>query len=236
MPEIAQRTLPWLQIDWRKIYAFGGSMGGQETLLLLAQHPRLLAGAAAFDSVADFARQYRSFPLIPCDKACRKTWHGPVGKSLQSLARRETGGTPKSRPLAYALRSPVTYARSIAASCVPLQLWWSLSDRIVANQHQQSGALFETIKRLNPKAPVQAYVGYWAHSHEMQAKTRLPLALAAFGLLLQDHPRRLMHGMMRVVAEPEDAPRCGAPRSRAQPASKAQPVPKAHHPAPKASR
>jgi hypothetical protein len=36
---------------------------------------------------------------------------------------------------------------------------------------------------LNPFAPVQAYVGYWNHSAEMQWKTRLPAALANFGLL-----------------------------------------------------
>src|SRR5262249_36763041 len=72
LPEIARRTLPWLRVDMHRIYAIGGSMGGQETLLLLARHPRMLAGAAAFDSVADFARQYRSFPKIPCDAACMK--------------------------------------------------------------------------------------------------------------------------------------------------------------------
>ena len=95
------------------------------------------------------------------------------------------------------MRSPVTYVRSIAASCVPLQLWWSVADRIVMNQAQQSAALFRKIRELNPKAPIQAYVGSWAHSHEMQAATRLPLALADFGLI-QDHPNRLSFGI-RVV-------------------------------------
>src|SRR2546421_516098 len=47
MPGIAERALPWLRIDRRRVYAFGGSMGGQETLLLDARFPRLLAGAAA---------------------------------------------------------------------------------------------------------------------------------------------------------------------------------------------
>src|SRR5215210_530457 len=37
MPEILRRTLPWLKIDRSRIYAFGGSMGGQETLLLVAR-------------------------------------------------------------------------------------------------------------------------------------------------------------------------------------------------------
>ncbi len=183
MPQIARLTLPWLRIDAHKVYAIGGSMGGQETLLLLARHPKLLAGAAAFDSVTDLARQYRSFPRIPCKHGCR-TWDGNLGRELQSLAREEIGGTPKTRPLAYAVRSPITYARSIAASCVPLQLWWSLSDRIVADQPQQSGALFRKIRELNPNDPVEAYVGYWAHSAEMQADRRLPLALAQLGLLI----------------------------------------------------
>jgi pimeloyl-ACP methyl ester carboxylesterase len=210
MPAIARRTLPWLRIDAKRIYAMGGSMGGQETLLLLARHPRMLAGAAAFDSVADFARQYRNFPRMPCDQACHKQFRGGVGRLLQSLAREELGGTPKTRPGAYAVRSPVTYVRSIATSCVPLQLWWSTADRIVMNQAQQSAALFRKIRQLNPRAPVQGYVGYWAHSHEMQAGTRLPLALADFGLL-GEHPNRLSFGI-RVVPEPEGAARCGKGR------------------------
>jgi pimeloyl-ACP methyl ester carboxylesterase len=219
MPAVARRTLPWLRIDTRRIYAFGGSMGGQETLLLLARHPKLLAGAAAFDAVTDFARQYRSFTSIRCDKACRRLWNGPIGKSLQSLARQETGGTPKTSPGAYTLRSPLTYVRSIAASCVPLQLWWSRSDRIVVNQRHQSQALFREVKRINPQAPVQAYVGYWAHSREMHARTRLPLALAAFGLL-PSHSRTLLRGM-DVVPEPVSAPRCGASPAPAEPRSRA---------------
>jgi len=212
MPEIASRTLPWLQVDRSRIYAVGGSMGGQETLLLLARYPRLLAGAAAFDSVADFARQYRSFPSIPCGKTCRKRWNGSVGRSLQSLARQELGGTPRTRPGAYAVRSPVTYARAIAASCVPLQLWWSMSDRIVANQRHQSGALFDRIRELNPRAPVQAYVGHWKHSNEMRASTRLPLALANLGLL-PEPSRRLEFGI-RVVSQPPNGDRCGASAER----------------------
>jgi pimeloyl-ACP methyl ester carboxylesterase len=183
MPVIAHLTLPWLHIDQHRIYAFGGSMGGQETLLLIARHPHLLAGAAAFDSVANMALQYRSFVRMPCNRSCLHTWHGPVGKTLQSLARQEVGGTPVTRPLAYSERSPVTYVRAIAASCVPLQLWWSVKDRIVSNQRYQSGALYRRISELRPDAPVTAFVGSWRHSREMHAETRLPLALAALGLL-----------------------------------------------------
>ena len=37
--------------------------------------------------------------------------------------------------------------------------------------------------RLNPNAPVTGFIGYWAHSAEMTAKTRLPQALARFALI-----------------------------------------------------
>jgi pimeloyl-ACP methyl ester carboxylesterase len=214
MPEIARLTLPWLRIDYRRIYAIGGSMGGQETLLLLARYPRLLAGAAAFDSVVNLALQYRSFPLIPCKQQCRHQWRSSLGKELQRLAREEIGGTPRTRPFAYAMRSPITYARSIASSCVPLQLWWSVSDRIVVNQQSQSEALFKKIVRLNPKAPVQAYVGYWSHSAEMQWKRRLPVAVAQFGLL-HSEPWKLTRGL-HFVPPPDPARGCGA-RAKVRP-------------------
>lgn len=184
MPEILRTTLPWLRIDRTRIYAFGGSMGGQETLLLLARHPGLLAGAAAFSSVTDLALQYRNFDRLQCKNKCRtllgKT---PLGSSLRKLARREIGGGPGRNPRAYASRSPMTYARELASSCVPLQLWWSVSDQIVVDQQEQSGKLFWQLRRLNPKANVEAFVGFWIHSAEMRARTGLPLALSRFQLL-----------------------------------------------------
>lgn len=188
MPEIVRRTLPWVRIDRSQIYAVGGSMGGQEVLLLAGRHHRLLAGVAAFDAVTNFARQYRLFPRIPCGEGCRKVWNGRIGKSLQALAREEVGGSPKARPLAWMLRSPLTYARAIAGSCLHVQLWWSTRDRIVSDQQHQSQALYRAIRAINPRAPVQAFVGGWRHSVEQRAKGRLPGALAAFGLL-PDSPR-----------------------------------------------
>jgi len=97
MPVIAHLTLPWLRVDTHRVYALGGSMGGQETLLLLARHPRLLAGAAAFDGVANMALQYRGFLRIPCSRVCRRTWRGPIGRSLQSLARRSEARRSRGR-------------------------------------------------------------------------------------------------------------------------------------------
>jgi hypothetical protein len=131
-----------------------------------------------------------------------------MGVSLQSLAREEVGGTPRQRRGAYQLRSPLTYARAIAGSCVPLQLWWSTKDRVVTNQVQQTGALYKAIRTLNPRAPVQAFVGEWAHSAEMRASTRLPAAVAAFGLI-PPVPRRALFGI-RVRTEPEQSCRVRA--------------------------
>ena len=183
MPEILRTTVPWLRIDRHKLYAFGGSMGGQETLLLLARYPKLLAGAAAFSAVTDLALQYRNFNRLRCNNACRTLLGEQFGSSLRKLARREIGGGPGTSPGAYAARSPITHEGAIARSCVPLQLWWSVADQIVIDQQSQSGKLFWDLRRLNPAATVEAFVGFWIHSAEMRARTGLPLALSRFGLL-----------------------------------------------------
>jgi poly(3-hydroxybutyrate) depolymerase len=183
MPLIAERALPWLQIDRHRVYAFGGSMGGQETLLLLARFPRLLAGAAAFDAPTNMVARYRAFDRLP------------FGDGLQGLARREIGGTPATNPVGYEIRSPLDWTRKIAFAGVPLQIWWSTRDRIVGDQEHESGLFYRDVKRLNPSAPVSEFVGRWAHTTEMAAHGYLPYALSRFGLLppraapsLQGHP------------------------------------------------
>src|SRR6476660_9625662 len=171
MPQIAERAVPWLHIDRHRVYAFGGSMGGQETLLLLARFPRLLAGAAAFDAPTNMAARYRAFDRLP------------YGDGLQSLARREIGGTPTTNPRGYAARSPLDWARKIAFGGVPLQIWWSRRDRIVRDQEHESGLLYRDVKHLDPVAPISEFVGTWAHTTEMAAHGYLPYALSRFGLL-----------------------------------------------------
>lgn len=171
MPAIVERELPWLRIDPHRIYAFGGSMGGQETLLLVAHHPQLLAGAAAFDAPTNMIARYHGFEDLP------------NGTALQQLAGDEIGGPPTVDRSAYVARSPIDYARRIAFSGVPLQIWWSYNDKIVVDQEQESGLLYREIKKLNHDAPVVEVVGYWAHTAEMTAWRRLPIALGRFGLL-----------------------------------------------------
>jgi pimeloyl-ACP methyl ester carboxylesterase len=182
MPKIVSSRLPWVKIDSSRIYAVGGSMGGQETLLLVGKYPNLLAGAVAVDSLVDFPRQYRNFPRLECDSKCLAAW-GRIGLGMQRLAQREVGGTPTSAPAAYAARSPLMYVGAIAESCVPLQIWWSRKDRVVMESPKQSGALFRAMARMNPAAPVDEYVGTWIHTHALNEKTRLPMMLAGLGLL-----------------------------------------------------
>jgi pimeloyl-ACP methyl ester carboxylesterase len=170
MPGIAEAAVPWLRIDRDRIYAFGGSMGGQETLLLAARYPHLLAGAASFDAPTNMAARYKAFD------------HMPTGVRLQRLARREFGGTPAADPRAYQIRSPLDWARQLAFSHVRLQIWWSTRDSIVVDQEQESGLLYRQIKRFNPEAPVTQYVGTWAHTTEMKRHGYLQFALAQFGL------------------------------------------------------
>jgi poly(3-hydroxybutyrate) depolymerase len=169
MPQIVEAH--GIRVDRRRVYAVGGSMGGQETLLLVAEHARLLAGAIAFDPATDMARRYRDFATL------RRGGH------LQALARRELGGTPAQRPRAYALRSPDHYVLQIADAGIPLQLFWSPRDKVIADQRVETGLLATDILRDDPDSKLWDFKGEWNHTAEMRASRRLPRALARFGLL-----------------------------------------------------
>jgi pimeloyl-ACP methyl ester carboxylesterase len=166
MPEIVQHALPWLRIDRTRIYAVGGSMGGQESLLLLGRHPHLLAGAVAVDPAVDFARRYHDF-----------------GRDQRRLARREVGGTPATVPQLYAERTVFTYVHTIADSRVPLEIWWSRADKIIVHSRLHSGLLVKEIRQLNPHAPLVVHTGTWRHTHPLRWDRQLPAMLAGLGLL-----------------------------------------------------
>jgi poly(3-hydroxybutyrate) depolymerase len=173
MPSIVRTKLPWLRIDTRRIYAIGGSMGGQETLLLVGQHPGLLAGAVAFDSVTDFYRRYTDFARITRTQR------------LQALARIEVGGTPHSNRNGYVLRSPTHWIRQVATSGVPLQLWWSDADEIVVDQRHQSEKFYSDLRKLRPRARVEQVTGSWHHTAESYARLQLPGAVRWLGLIAE---------------------------------------------------
>jgi hypothetical protein len=182
MPQIVQAKVPWLRLDTSRVYAFGASMGGQESLLLLARHPSLLAGVAAFDPVTNMATRYRDFQRLGCNLRCRRQWGGAtLGQGLRLKARAEIGGTPRSARHAYALRSPMTYVRTIARSGVPVQLWWSMRDRVVSAR-DQSVPFAHALRHLHPRAPLHTVVGRWPHSAAMHPYSMLIPALKEFGL------------------------------------------------------
>jgi pimeloyl-ACP methyl ester carboxylesterase len=182
MPEIVARALPHVRIDRGRVYAFGGSMGGQEVLLLAAQHPALLAGVSAFDPATDMAERYRAFA------------HMKNGRELRRRARTEFGGTPRLVPEAYARRSPAHYVDDLAFSGVPMQIWWSTRDRVIRNQASGAGRLYRRIKALNPSAPVEQCKGMWKHTVEMRWDRRLPRSLGFFGLRVPVRPETRLWG------------------------------------------
>jgi hypothetical protein len=116
----------------------------------------------------------------------------------------EVGGTPSSDPAAYRVRSPLFDARSIAVSGVPLQIWWSTKDRVVADQYEESGLLYREIHRIDPDARVVQVVGSWTHSVEFSATRRLALALSAFSLVPVERGRQLDSLARRRLGLPED--------------------------------
>jgi poly(3-hydroxybutyrate) depolymerase len=170
MPSVAEGALPWLRIDRERIYACGGSMGGHETLLFLGQHPKLLAGAVAIDPVTNFYDRYDDFAL------------SARTRGLQVLARLEVGGTPKTNPEGYVLRSPTHWLPQISKSGVPLQVWWSTADAIVQDQDHQTAVFVNELRKLAPHSKLDAITGHWMHSAPMR-KTQLPQAMAWLGLL-----------------------------------------------------
>jgi poly(3-hydroxybutyrate) depolymerase len=101
LPDVVVGSMPWVRIDTTRLYAAGVSMGGMEALSLLARYPDRLAGASCFDGVADLAAYYRSLP------ASARARH-------QALLRREVGGPPRTARFRYALRSPMSFAATLA--------------------------------------------------------------------------------------------------------------------------
>jgi poly(3-hydroxybutyrate) depolymerase len=151
MPDIVELTLPGVHVDRERLYSVGVSMGGQEALLALAFHPEHWAAGLCVDGVADLAARYREFALV--DRL-----------DVRPLMRAEVGGSPDLAPFAYAVRSPITFTRTLATSGVPLAIWWSAEDQLVINQATtQTGSLYGRILALNPAAPVVQRVGTGGH-------------------------------------------------------------------------
>jgi poly(3-hydroxybutyrate) depolymerase len=157
MPSIVSHALPRLKIDPRRISAVGASMGGQETLLLVGRHPRLLAGAVAIDPVANLAARYSPVTALPS------------GPQLQRMLRTEVGGTPAQAARAYRVRSPDSYTRSIAESPTRLAVWWSTRDATIRNQQTlQAGPFLRSLSARHPDVGPYQRIGTWPHAWPYQ--------------------------------------------------------------------
>jgi hypothetical protein len=163
LPGLIAAAMPWLRIDMNRLYVAGVSMGGAEALSVAARFPDKVAAAASFDGVADLAAYYRVLPAT-------------VRTKQQRALRREVGGPPRSARFRYTLRSPLSFAATLATSGVPLGIWWSSKDLSVRFQAtQQTGRLCKAIRARRPDAPLFETQTTFAH-----------------GFALRDDPQRLL--------------------------------------------
>ena len=111
----------------------------------------------------------------PGDAAARRSLQHPPGRSSRArLADGSRAAVPRLRaplqrpfapgagtargrrragehPGAYARRSPINYARAIAFSRVPLQMYWSLADEVVLDQAHNSALLYPADQGAEPR-------------------------------------------------------------------------------------
>jgi poly(3-hydroxybutyrate) depolymerase len=175
MPALVQGALPGLRVDPHRIYAVGASMGGMETLLLVARHPDLLRAAVAIDPVTDLAARYY---------ALRSSDTGLVADARMRL---EIGGSPDLAPAAFQERSPAGYVDELARADTAIAIWWSTRDQEVPDQAtEQAGPFAERLGRDNPRRAVWERVGTWSHSwpyrHELWQTLRFFRLIPATGL------------------------------------------------------
>jgi pimeloyl-ACP methyl ester carboxylesterase len=136
------------EVDPRKVYACGLSMGGLESLVLAGKHPDRITAAVAFNPIVDLA-----------------AWHDDLAASdvpeireYNTAARiaREVGGTPAEAPAAYAQRSATNFAEGLAQ--VPTMIFWSEHDLIVPRQvTHHTYLLYRQVKELDVNAPFSEY-------------------------------------------------------------------------------
>ena len=142
------------QIDPRRVYVCGKSMGGQEALLLAGKYPDRLAACVAFNPIVNLA-----------------AWQGDLVRSdvpeirefeTDQLVAREVGGLPAEVPELYAERSADSYLDGL--SQVPTLIFWSDEDLIVPRQiTHHSYRLYQLVKARSPACPIAEYNHTRAH-------------------------------------------------------------------------
>jgi pimeloyl-ACP methyl ester carboxylesterase len=165
-----EQAVPGLRVDRDRLYLVGSSMGGQEALLALSRAPDRFAAAAVFDGAADLAARYRDMGLA-----------GQLRD--QSKLRRELGGTPARRRFAYAQRSPLAVAPTLALCGVPLCVGWSTADEIVTRGAEtQFGRLCRRLRVLAPSLPLREVVTALPHGNGIKDTPAIAEFLAPGGV------------------------------------------------------
>lgn len=142
------------EIDTRRVYACGLSMGGQEALVVAGQHPDKIAAAVAFNPIVDLAAWQEDLARTEVE-AIRE-----FGTD-QRIAD-EVGGLPDEVPELYAERSATSFVDGLAQ--VPTLIYWTHEDLIVPRQiTHHSYLLYEQVKETSITAPVAEYNHTQAH-------------------------------------------------------------------------
>ena len=154
MPSILRSARPWLRVDSQRIYAVGGSMGGQETLLLVVVIRNSLRSG----------RVRLGHPLLPPLRRLRRA--RPQGSSTAGTrtgrgrrnAEHEPAGLPPARPSALVGRD-----RPLGCSAA------DLVERRGRDRHRP-GEPVRTVPprpaRARSRGRVERVTGSWSHTAE----------------------------------------------------------------------
>jgi pimeloyl-ACP methyl ester carboxylesterase len=136
------------EVDQKRVYACGLSMGAQEALVVAGKHPDRIAAVVAFNPIVDLA-----------------AWHEELANSevpeireYDTAARiaNEVGGTPAEAPEAYLERSALGYISGL--SRVPTLVFWSDRELIIPRQlTHHTYPLYQQVKAINPNSPFAEY-------------------------------------------------------------------------------
>jgi len=108
---------------------------------------------------------------------------------------------------------PRAYARAIARSSIPLQLWWSRRDSVITDQAAETAVFYRRLVGIAPAAPVQQIVGYWS-THTRCIRDAATAALACFGLVDPAGVNVPAHTSQRIGTVEELPPERGRRRFR----------------------
>ncbi|MGD8850511.1 MAG: prolyl oligopeptidase family serine peptidase [Anaerolineales bacterium] len=135
-------------VDKKRVYACGLSMGAQEALVVGGKYPDRITAVVAFNPIVDLA-----------------AWHYELANSevpeireYNTAARiaNEVGGTPEEVPELYAERGALNYVEALTR--VPTLVFWSDRELIIPRQlTHHTHLLHERIMELNPTSPFAAY-------------------------------------------------------------------------------